>query len=150
MAAWNGTVRYQYLLPSKRDKIYINAVFIGIVVNIILNCILIPKIEIKGAIIATIIAEIVTAVIQTYPVRKEVNAINNIIECIPLLIIGLVMYFIIRCYSSFVPTLNVINLVIKILIGAISYTTMTFIYLKVFKKDMLDLMIFTWIKEEKI
>ena len=53
---WSNVIRMQYIIPMKKDKIYIRSIAYGSVVNLILNLLLIPKLSITGAIIGTLAA----------------------------------------------------------------------------------------------
>lgn len=66
---------------EKRTKLNINIVVLGLIVNITLNILLIPKYDIIGAIIASIISGLVTLLysyrlsMRIYPVRYEIRKI---------------------------------------------------------------------------
>lgn len=61
----------QYLLPTKKQKIYTIAVVTGACVNVLLNFILIPSFDGIGACIASVVAEFSVAVVELIAVRKE-------------------------------------------------------------------------------
>lgn len=69
----SNIVGTQYLLPTKRQKEFTISVFIGVVVNFILNYIMISLWQSIGACIATVISQLVVDIIQLYYVRKEIN-----------------------------------------------------------------------------
>lgn len=137
IAAWNNTIRYQYLLPMKKDKIYIKAIIYGIVVNLFLNIIFIKFFDVKGAIFATILAESVTAFIQTNPIRKEIEVKQRILECIPLLCIGLIMMVLVKKIESILMFNLIIDLILNIFIGIIIYVSLLMLYIYLFKKDFI-------------
>ncbi|HII4436640.1 oligosaccharide flippase family protein [Clostridium perfringens] len=137
LAAWNGTIRYQYLLPNMQDKIYIRAIIIGILCNLTLNFVLIRYLSVVGSIIATIIAELVIAFVQTFPIRKEVLARQHIVENIHLSFLGLIMFMTIKVLELIFVSNTIINLIIKITVGGIVYIAILFIYIFLFKRDVL-------------
>lgn len=72
LAAWSGTIRYQYLIPHSMERVYVVAIVVGSGINLVLNSLLIPSLGVYGSILATIISELVICVYQTYPIRKEI------------------------------------------------------------------------------
>lgn len=63
----------QYLIPTKRQRMFTVTVVVGAVVNFVLNLILIPSFASVGAAIASVLAEISVSVVQIYLVRKELS-----------------------------------------------------------------------------
>ena len=72
LAAWSGTIRYQYLIPHSMERVYVVAIVVGSGLNLILNVFLIPYFGVYGSITATIISELSICIYQTYPIRKEI------------------------------------------------------------------------------
>ena len=131
--SWANVIRTQYLIPNKRDKIYIVSVFMGAIVDIILNLILITKYAALGAAIATLFAEFSVCAYQTYQVRKEMPIKKYLKESIPLFMIGIIMY-VITSSISFVIN-NLITLLIKVIIGGLIYLGLSGLYyIKILKK----------------
>ena len=136
--SWANVIRTQYLIPNKEDNIYILSVIIGATVNIITNLCLIPSLAALGAAIATFFAEFVVCTYQTYRVRKEINVKGYLLECLPLIMSGLIMYTIV-VNIPFVKS-NLFTLIVKVFIGALIYLILAggyyvFFGKKVFKKD---------------
>lgn len=127
LAAWNGTVRYQYLIPKSMEKVYSKAIVIGITFNLIMNFLLIKVMEVLGAILATVVAELIIALIQTKPVWKEMNIAKQLRNIGVFCVNGAIMYFIIR----FVFVKMNINLLMKVIIeislGAVIYLFLSII-----------------------
>lgn len=117
--SWANVIRTQYLIPNKKDKVYIVSVFSGAIINICLNLILIPRFAALGAAIATFFAELVVCSYQTYQVRKNMDMKKYIIQNIPILLSGIIMY-IITVNIPYVSS-NLFTLLIKIGIGGIIY-----------------------------
>lgn len=131
--SWANVIRTQYLIPNKKDKIYIVSVFMGAIVDIILNLILITKYAALGAAIATLFAEFSVCAYQTYQVRKEMPIKKYLKESIPLFMIGIIMYVI----TSSIPFVinNLITLLIKVIIGGLIYLGLSGLYyIKILKK----------------
>lgn len=133
LAAWSGTIRYQYLIPHSLERVYVVAIILGSGINLVLNSLLIPSLGVYGSILATIVSELVICVYQTYPIRKE----------IPLK--GLLGYVIIFAGLSFLMYLalgwlrllllgrlsTVLLMASEIIFGVLVFTiaTITYIYL---------------------
>lgn len=91
---------------AKNSKNVTITTTVGALINIVLNCILIPTIGIQGAVIATYIAWLVTTVIRIIDTKKILNffidykrlillAILNLVQCICIIQLDSIMaYFI--------------------------------------------------------
>lgn len=115
-----NVVRTQYLLPHERDKDYINSIFIGVIVNIVLNLLLIPKYESLGAAIATLFCESLVAFYQIWICRKNIPVFQYIYRNWFFILAGFMMfvpmYVIGEMYLSSIKIL-----IIQILVGCIIY-----------------------------
>lgn len=134
LAAWNGTIRYQILLPRNKEKIYVVAIVVGIFANLILNIFLIRQFGVRGAIYATLISEIIILVIQTAYVWKEISfsfhALNFVFYCA----FGVAMFFGVSVFSQYVTMNAILKLLVEIAIGAIIYLSLCFIFVLLNKK----------------
>ncbi len=118
--AFANVIRTQYLLPRKKDKLYIISLFSGAAVNLLLNAILIPRYASVGAAIGTLVAEIVVCIVQVTYVYKEANIGNNILNSLPFIFAGVSMFFVWRNYV--LPIENaVVALLIKIVLSGAMY-----------------------------
>lgn len=92
-----GTVmRSLYLIPKGKDSCYICSIFAGAGINLVLNSILIPIYESKGAAIATMIAEFAVMFLQMLFVQKELPMIEYIFRGSKYAVIGVVMVLILE------------------------------------------------------
>lgn len=126
--SWANVIRTQYLIPYKKDKIYIQSVFLGAIINIILNILLIPTLQSIGAAIASLSAEIIVSVFQTFKVRKELHIRSYLKKSIPFLIIGFIMYAIV-IQVPFINN-NIITIIIKVIVGGLIYLSLSVLYYK--------------------
>ena len=133
LAAWNGTVRYQYLIPKSMEKIYSKAIVIGIAFNLIMNFLLIKVIGVLGAILATVVAELIIALIQTKPVWKEMDIAKQLRNMSVFFVNGTIMYSIIQ----FVFVKININLLLKVIIE-ISFGAVIYLFLSIFTITLID------------
>ena len=124
--SWANVIRTQYLIPNKEDKVYIVSVFLGAFVNIVLNVVLIPQYQAIGAAIGTICAEFSVCAYQTYRVRKKMDIKKYLLQSIPFLIFGIIMYFTLLN----IPTIynSLITLLIKVLVGGAIYIILSASY----------------------
>ncbi|HBJ1651638.1 oligosaccharide flippase family protein [Clostridium botulinum] len=141
-----NVIRTQFLIPNKKDKIYINSAIIGAILNLIVNMILIPKYSSIGASIGTICAEFSVCAYQLFKVKKEIDLKKYIKYEIVFLGIGIIMWTVIKLC----PLINNIylSLIIHIFLGAIIYTIISLIYLiKVDKNRMIISIFQSYIKK---
>ncbi len=113
--AFANVIRTQYILPRKKDALFIKSLFSGAMVNLLLNSILIPEYASVGAAIGTLAAEIVVCVVQVAAVFKEANMGRNIINSIPFIVSGLLMFVLFRKYTPNVSN-AILALVLKVAI----------------------------------
>lgn len=112
----------QYLIPTKKEKLFTLSVCIGAVVNFILNLIMIKYFLSVGAAISSVIAEFFVTASQIYMIRNEISYKQILKEGVNYYIAGMVMILVLLYIkSSLNPSLY--NSVIIIISGAISYFT---------------------------
>ncbi len=118
--AFANVIRTQYLLPRKKDLVYLFSLITGAVVNVVLNLILIPNYASIGAAIGTLVAEMVVCVFQSAAVYKEANIGKNIVDSIPYIVSGVAMYF---PFNGYTPMINNawMALFVKIIICGVFY-----------------------------
>lgn len=92
LAAWSGTIRYQYLIPHSMEKTYVSAIVLGSVLNLVFNWLLIPHFDVYGAIVATLISELVICLYETYPIRKDIALGKLLIFVLGFSIAALIMW----------------------------------------------------------
>lgn len=130
--SWASVVRTQYLLPHYKDKEYVIPMFIGAILNLIINIILIPKYQATGAAIGTIVAEASVMIMQAILIRKDYNVLKPIKKAFSSILIGFTMFLIIKSVG-YILNPSILTLLIQIIIGTIYYIT---IYILVeFKKQ---------------
>lgn len=131
-----NVIRNQYLMPYKKDRIYIISVCIGAVVNLILNCILISRLGAAGVAIGTLVAEFTVCAYQAYMTRVDLQLGKVLAEIVPFLILGATMLLLILNLPDFTE-IELFNMVIEILIGGIFYVSVSaLLYITYIKKRM--------------
>jgi O-antigen/teichoic acid export membrane protein len=118
--AFANVIRTQNLIPRKKDSFFIISLFSGAAVNLTLNFLLIPRYASIGAAIGTLVAEITVCVIQAAYVYKEADIRRNIIDSVPFVAAGLVMFIVCHDYS-FRTTNPILALFVKILLSGLFY-----------------------------
>lgn len=132
--AWANVIRTQFLIPRSRDKDYVLSVFIGAIINVISNIILIPILSALGAVISTVLAEAGVAIYQTFKVKNELPIKKYLLEALPFFGLGFIMFFIIFCLQSLLSN-NLYTLLFLILVGIIIYLIGT-ILIFWYRKDL--------------
>lgn len=126
--AWANVIRTQYLIPARKDKIYIVSVFLGAFVNVSVNICMIPGFSAVGAIIGTICAEAVVAVIQTIWIVSYIDIRKLICDSAFFLIPGLLMFFTVYSLGEHMG-ISLVTLVIQILWGTVFYISLAAVML---------------------
>lgn len=120
-SSFASVIRTQYLIPKEKDKIYITSVFVGAVVNIILNAIFIPRFGGVGAAIGTLCAEAAVAIYQAYSIRKNVRIIKYVVESSVFILPTFLMFFVTNYYNKLITTSPSLHLVILVVGGVVTY-----------------------------
>lgn len=131
--AFANVIRTQYLLPHQMDKAYVISGFLGAGVNLAVNFILIPFLGAVGAAVGTLVAETVVCLYQCYQVRKFLPIKKFFFKSVPLIFSGAVMYISIL-YLDFGIENLLIQLLIKVFIGAAIYIGLMVLFLYIYKR----------------
>lgn len=133
--SWANVIRTQYLIPYKKDKIYIKSTLLGALVNVISNIIFIPIYGAVGAAIGTIFAEATVAIYQTIKVRYELDIrkylINSIVYICPAIIMYIVGNIISLKFSS-----SIVIIGMQIICGGSIYLILTGLILLIVDKKV--------------
>ncbi|MBQ9375344.1 MAG: flippase [Ruminococcus sp.] len=130
-----NVIRTQYIIPNKKDSIYIVSAIIGAVVNLIVNALLIPHIASVGAAIGTIVAETCVFVYQIFCVRKDIHLLLYLKYEIVYIAIGAVMFGAIELLPVFKS--DTVDLVLDVIVGATVYVLLAGLYIFLIKKKNL-------------
>lgn len=114
------TTSMQYLIPKHKEKVFITASFWGIVTNLIVNIILIPRFGALGAVAGTVCADFVTCSLQYYLIRKEYPALTYMVKELYYVGFGTIMYITVRFISHIIHS-NVVSIIAEISAGAFVY-----------------------------
>ncbi len=135
----SSTIRYQFLIPNGKEKIFTISVVIGAVVNVIANLVLIPKLGALGAIIGTLLAEVVDCLIQIAFIQKKTNVCRTFIKSIPYLLIGCMMWRVVESLKFFFTGKGLEKIILEMCLGSAVFVGGCFGYwLLVKEKCVLD------------
>lgn len=125
--SWGNVIRTQYLIPKEMDKEYIISAFLGAIVNLVFNIILIPKYSSIGACISTILAEFVVAFYQTIKVSKYLPIKEYLKSTFSFLFTSILMFIIISLLPFMIKN-GIYLVILQILLGAILYFLLNYKY----------------------
>lgn len=123
--AFANVLRTQYLIPKEKDKVYIISVSIGAVMNMVTNCILIPKYNAMGAVVGTILAEFSVMFVQSIAVWKELKLSQYIGTFIKYFLCALIMYILIYPLKYLIDN-DLCCIIIQMVFGVLIYGLLTF------------------------
>ncbi|MBS6376262.1 MAG: flippase [Clostridium sp.] len=133
--AWANVIRTQYLIPNKRDSIYLTSTMVGAILNLIINWMLIPKYQANGAAFGTIVAEFSVMLVQMVAVKNELPMRKYIMSYSPILIIGLTMAVLVDRIGIKLGV-SISTLAIQILAGGFFFCIATIAYLRISNDEM--------------
>ncbi len=132
----------QYFTATNQTRIMTISYMAAAIINIILNAILIPKWQYKGAAIATLLSAFISVIIQYSVMRKQISVKKAFLTSTKYLLASLLMFcmcYILRALgSTWYITL------MQIFIGVLMYI----VILLLTKDEMLNKIILTLIKKE--
>ncbi len=110
--------RYLYLVPEKKEPVFIRSVFLGAFFNLVVNALLIPKLGAAGAAAGTVIAELAACVYQYRYISADIEVGSIFKNVICYILIGIVMFGTVRAVSlcRFLPI--TVRLAAEIVSGA--------------------------------
>lgn len=132
---WANVIRTQFLIPRRKDKIYIISTFLGAFVNIVVNILLIKKYGAIGAAIGTILAEISVAVYQTIMVRKELEIKEYFKRTIFYIIPGIIMCLVVK-YIGHVLGESIFTCIVQVIVGGSIYSIISLVYMVIIKSEL--------------
>lgn len=131
-------IRSQYIYPLKMDLSMVKILSINAIVNLLLSAALIPSLGVGGAVVGSIGAEFCGLAFEVLIVRKYVSIKWLILQCVPHILAGTVMYIIIKIIAM-ITKADWMSLVIQVLIGALVYSIGILIYMCLFKRQLLSM-----------
>ena len=133
-AGWNNVVRTHYVIPRRMDTIYLTTVSVGAVLNLILNLILIKFFSGMGAIVATVCAEASVCIVQYFLTRNGLRFSQFKKDTIVFMLCGMIMGAVVFLIPN-ISEHTIINILTKIVVGIVSYLSITYLYMRKISKD---------------
>lgn len=121
---WANILRTQYLIPNRKDRIYVVSTLLGAVVNLLLNLFLIKKYYSMGAAIGTLCAEFTVMFVQLIAIRKDVPVIKYIISSTSYYVVGIVMMMFVRVIENSLG-IGPFTLFVQVIGGASLFITLS-------------------------
>lgn len=155
MKTISSILRTQYLVPFKKEKIFIISVATGSIANIIANLILIKLCNLGalGATIGTLVAEFIVSSLELILISKHVNFLPDVAKIVPYSIIGAIMLLIVMFVSASVHINIFVKIILEIIIGGAAFVAMMYLFLKIRDEETLvlfmNLIPKKWRKNEK-
>ena len=113
-------MKTQFLIPKKKDSIYIQSIFIGAGLNLVMNIFMIPKLGAVGASIATLFTEIVVCGYQVIRISPDIPVMKYVIKDGYMYIIGMFMFLAVK-WIHFPVASELLNIMLRILLGGFIY-----------------------------
>lgn len=129
-------IRTQYLIPTKKDKEYLSSVIVGAIINLLINCTLIPKLGSIGAMIGTIAAEIAVCFVQAFVVRRDLQVNSYILKSTPYILYGAIMFFAVYIVGVVFKT-GFVTLIVQLTVGILMYGGFTALYFRYIGDDII-------------
>lgn len=129
-----NVIQTQYLIPFKKERVYIRAVTLGALTNFVFNSILIPFYGATGAVIGTIIAEVVPCIYQLIRIKDIYRFRQLFTKFSPFIVCG-VLELLVILVISYLPVNTLTLLFLQVFGGGTAYLTGCAIYLIYIKKD---------------
>ena len=125
-----NVIRTQWVLPQKRDGIFVKSVLTGAAVNILLNLLLIPSHGAMGAVAATLAAELSVPVVQFVILRRELPYWRYVRYTLAYALIGLVMFAAVRL-TALLALSGWTGIAVQMAAGGAVYVALCLLYWKI-------------------
>lgn len=122
-----NVIRTQWVLPQKRDGIFVKSVLTGAAVNVVLNALLIPAFGAMGAAAATVAAELSVPVVQFVILRHELPYGRYMTYVLTYSVIGLMMAAAVRL-AALLPVHGWLGLAVQVAVGGAVYGALCLIW----------------------
>ncbi len=131
-----NVIRTQWVLPQKRDHIFVKSVLAGAAVNLLLCVALIPSMGAMGAVAATVAAELTVPVVQYIILRKELPYARYVKMLSVYVLIGMAMVMAVRL-AGLLPIGGWPGLMAQVTIGAAVYVGLCLVWWKISGSSLL-------------
>ena len=126
MIGFANVIRTQWVLPQGRDEIFVKSVCTGAVVNLIVNTLLIPRMQAMGAVAGTLMAEGTVPLVQWIILRKELPYGRFLGYVLKYAIIGGIMLAAVRVAARILPWGGWLGLGVQVIVGITVFGGLSF------------------------
>lgn len=127
-------VRNQDLIPSGNDKYYTYAVGMGALINLLINALLIPRLESIGVAVGTILAEVIVFFVQFIFVRGNYAYKEYMKTLMFYFVPGILMFGVVKLIGNILG-IHVYTLLVQVLCGGAVFITISIVYLLIVKDE---------------
>ena len=124
----------QILIASGKEKLFTISVFVGMIINLTLNLLMIPKLGSFGAALGTLITEIWNVIFMGYFANKVVNGYGRQLRLLKFLI-AIAITPIVNLIAVLMT--NGLNIFMRLFISGISFFTTYYLILLLEKEELL-------------
>ncbi len=121
--AWANVIRTQFLIPKKKDSIYLLSTMTGAILNFCINILLIPILGAQGAVIGSIIAEASVFIVQFVKTKKEIDYFSFFRQIIPYVAMTCLMCIGVYQVGKITDD-TVLGLIIQVMLGIVLFCIM--------------------------
>ena len=126
--AMSDFIRQQFLIPAKKDRVYVCAVLCGAAVDVIINLLLIKKYGATGAVLGSLVAEVTVLIIEILGCANDIDFLELFISHRSYIYFGLAMMAVVKLLEATVSFQGIYKLVLLIGSGACFYIVCCIIY----------------------
>ena len=139
MIGFANVIRMQWILPQRKDHIFVVSVSCGAGVNLLVNGLLIPRLGAMGAVIGTLAAELTVPVVQFIFLRRELPYARYLRDVLTYAAIGAMMLLCVRLAGR-LPLRGWLLVAAQVAVGAAVYGAGCLLWWTLTKrKDLLGL-----------
>lgn len=120
-----NVMRTQYLIPLHKDRVFLNSVWLGAVVNVVINALLIPGFGALGAVLGTDAAEFIVMAYQVVAVERDMQIIKKLVRNLYYLMAASIMFVIVFWSSQYLGH-GILGIILQIILGMVVYMTLCF------------------------
>ena len=133
-------LRSQILIPNGMDIEFNKCILYNAIINLILSSLLIPKLDVYGAVIGTLAAELFGFTYQMVLSRSFVDLRMILETLMPFVCIGCIMYLCLRLLGG-IAEKNAAGLLLLILAGGLLYSMLSAAYFLLFHPSEFKLLV---------
>lgn len=134
-------VRKDFLIPYNGENIFMKASCFGVLINLVINLILIPKFNAQGAVASTVLTECFVLIYQFIKIRHRVTINKYFRHIVWFIISGLVMYSVLKVSMIYLGS-SWYSILLYIAIGALIYFPFVLIFIiKNYSKEVRKLLL---------